>query len=331
MVHCYITTVELSQVTTKPIMVENLSFGDTTKVKISIVTACYKSELFLERIYRSILNLNYKNIEWIVVDDFSPDNTVERLYELKDRNEIPVNVLTLPYNTGGFGAARAGIAAATGKFTIILDHDDEILPDSISVLIRTWNALAPKNESLYGIWGRCMDENEKLLGRLYDEAPLICTNNYFFHILKCRVECFLMVDTQLLKKFYILSGKQVIKTNGSVWNEMGKNYRAIFTNEIARKYHTNVPNSQSSQKIHNPVSYSYQEAEYLNDNNAYFWKDASFFIKKHLLYLVYCYHAGLSIINSIKNLKHPNQRITAIALIPLMPLILLKNKFFNQK
>jgi glycosyltransferase involved in cell wall biosynthesis len=307
-------------------------YADMNDTKVSIVTACYNSEPFLDRIYQSILSLDHKNIEWITVDDHSPDNTLKKLHALKDLNEIPVKILALDQNTRGFEAARRGIQMATGKFTIILDHDDELMPHSISNLVNLWNKMAPPGEILYGVWGRCVDENNKPLGKLYRELPLICKNGYFFHVLKCRVECFIMVDTELLKQYYKLTGNQLIKTNGAIWSEMGKNYRSLFTNELVRKYYTNIPTSQTNQKrIHNSLSYSYQEADYLNENNAFFARDLIFFLRKIIVYLNYSYHAGVSIKNAIANLDYFKLRMAAILLVPLLPVILLKNRLINKR
>ena len=301
-------------------------------IKVSIVTACYKSEGFLERIYRSIINNGYEQIEWITVDDCSPDDTLKKLHELRDRKEIEVKIVALPQNTHAFGAVKAGIAIATGRFTIILDHDDEIMPGALTALLACWDAMAPGNEKLHGIWARCVDENNNLLGRLYEEAPLICTYAYFVHILHCREECLLMADTALLKEFYTLSNNQLVKTNGSIWNKMGQDYRCIFSNVVLRKYYTNIPTSHMNQKtIRNSLSYSYQEQEYLNDNYHYFWKDLSFFLKKILVYLNFSYHAGVPVSEAIGKLRNAGMKAAAVLMLPVFPLLLLKNRFLNNR
>ncbi len=313
-------------------MEKDLNFDNIAGIKISIVTACYKSLPFLDRIYQCILQQEHKNIEWITVDDHSPDDTLKKLYELKARNEVTMQVIALSNNTGGFEAAQAGIRAATGRFTLILDHDDEIFPNALSSVLRIWNELSASNEKLYGIWSRCVDENNKLMGNLYKELPKVCENGYFFHVLKCRPECYVLADAELLKEYYVLSETELAKTNGSIWNAMGRNYRAIFTNEITRKYYTNVATSQSNRKtIKNALSYSYQEAEYLVDNKKYFWKDIFWFLKKILIYLNFSYHGGASLKDAVKKLKFPRLKIAAILLVPLSPFVFLKNRYINKR
>ena len=47
-------------------------------VSISVVTACYNTSPFLDRIYSSLVKQTYRNFEWVCVDDVSKDDTVDR-------------------------------------------------------------------------------------------------------------------------------------------------------------------------------------------------------------------------------------------------------------
>lgn len=69
---------------------------------------------------KSIINQSYQNIEIIVVDNASDDNTKKYLYELDH-----IKVLSIPEFTNGNVARNKGIQYAHGKYVAFLDDDDE--------------------------------------------------------------------------------------------------------------------------------------------------------------------------------------------------------------
>ncbi len=90
--------------------------------KVSIVIPCYRQAQFLSNAIESALAQTYANIEVIVVDDGSPDNTNEIA------RKYPVTLVTQE-NKGLSGARNAGIAVSTGEYFLPLDADDTIEND----------------------------------------------------------------------------------------------------------------------------------------------------------------------------------------------------------
>ena len=95
-------------------------------LKISVIVPVYKSEKYIERCIDSILNQTYKNIELILVDDGSPDNSPK----ICDRYaETDSRVLVIHKENGGVSTARnAGLDAATGDYITFVDSDDYLEP-----------------------------------------------------------------------------------------------------------------------------------------------------------------------------------------------------------
>lgn len=95
-------------------------------LKISVIVPVYKSEKYIERCIDSILNQTYKNIELILVDDGSPDNSPK----ICDRYaETDSRVLVIHKENGGVSTARnAGLEIATGDYIAFVDSDDYIEP-----------------------------------------------------------------------------------------------------------------------------------------------------------------------------------------------------------
>lgn len=97
--------------------------------KISVIITCYNLGKYLEECIQSVLNQKYKNFEIIVVNDCSTDNTKE--IPKKISNEI--KVVNLEKNLGQFGAFLEGLKIADGEFVCMIDADDVLLPDFLSV------------------------------------------------------------------------------------------------------------------------------------------------------------------------------------------------------
>ncbi|GEL92251.1 glycosyltransferase family 2 protein [Enterococcus villorum] len=92
--------------------------------KISVIVPIYNGAAYLENTIQSLLNQPYKNIELILVDDGSQDNSYQicqKFYEQDDR------VLLIHQENGGICAARnTGLTYATGEFVSFIDQDDQI-------------------------------------------------------------------------------------------------------------------------------------------------------------------------------------------------------------
>lgn len=90
--------------------------------KISVIVPIYNSAQTLERTLNSIVNQNYKNLEIILVNDGSTDNSVEicKKYSEKDSRILIVN----QQNKGVGEARNHGIDVATGDFISFVDSDD---------------------------------------------------------------------------------------------------------------------------------------------------------------------------------------------------------------
>ena len=90
--------------------------------KVSIIIPCYKQAQFLHNAIESALRQTYANIEIIVVNDGSPDNTSEVA------KKYPVTLIEQK-NKGLSAARNTGIAKATGEYFLPLDSDDTIDKD----------------------------------------------------------------------------------------------------------------------------------------------------------------------------------------------------------
>lgn len=100
-----------------------------TKVKISVVITVYNMEAYLEECILSVINQTFKNIEILIVNDGSIDNSsliIEKYKNIDSR----IRVFTTN-NQGSSSAKNVGIDNLKGDYIVFVDGDDYCMPSMI--------------------------------------------------------------------------------------------------------------------------------------------------------------------------------------------------------
>jgi glycosyltransferase involved in cell wall biosynthesis len=98
---------------------------------ISILTVVYNAEDYILRCYKNILDQNFQNWEWIVVNDGSIDSTLKKLLSIDDNR---LKIFSYDNNQGRGYARNLGISNCNGEWVAIFDVDDIHFPDKLEVL-----------------------------------------------------------------------------------------------------------------------------------------------------------------------------------------------------
>lgn len=106
-------------------------------MKISIIIPIFKVESYIADCINSVLSQDYQNLEIILVDDASPDDSVsiaKAIVDLSPR-KMAYTIVRHDNNRGLSAARNTGIETATGDYLYFLDSDDTLAAiDSISLL-----------------------------------------------------------------------------------------------------------------------------------------------------------------------------------------------------
>lgn len=103
------------------------------KKKISVIVPIYNTSKFLDKCVSSILKQTFKNIEVILVNDGSTDNSLKKINQYK---EIDNRIIIIDKENGGLSSARnAGIKISSGDYILNVDSDDWIEPNTCQVLM----------------------------------------------------------------------------------------------------------------------------------------------------------------------------------------------------
>lgn len=207
--------------------------------KVSVIIPMYNSAQNIGECIDSVINQTYKNIEIIVVDDKSIDNSVEIVESKKDAR---IKLIKQPTNLGVSKARNMGIKEASGEYICFLDADDFWTKDKIEKQI----SFIEKNDYTFVFGGyEYIKKGKKLrvhvpMSLNYDEAlknTIIHTNTVMFNMKKLKKEDIYMPD--------IKRGQDT----ATWWQVLKKGVVAYGLDDVLAYYRVGEGRTLSSNKI----------------------------------------------------------------------------------
>ncbi|MBS1544504.1 MAG: glycosyltransferase [Bacteroidetes bacterium] len=136
---------------------------------VSVICLCYRHAAFITETVESVLHQTYKNVELIVVDDMSPDNSREVLAGLQHKYPV-MKVVMPPTNLGNCKAFNLGWSKSSGDFVIDLAGDDLLMPNRIAEGVIALQS-SPANTGVQFTDAYIIDASGTVLGRHSDRHP----------------------------------------------------------------------------------------------------------------------------------------------------------------
>ena len=302
---------------------------------ITVFTPTYNRRNKITRVYRSLLKQDNTLFEWLIIDDGSNDGTEKTIQELVKQSPFKINYF-YQENGGKHRAHNKAVDYAIGDLFIILDSDDEILPNKLKLIWDTWNKFNKNNKNYAGILAHSIDQNGKLVGRLWPK------NTY----VKSVVELWLddesaygekmpIYVTEILKnyKFPSLEGSNELVPEGVVWFQIAKKYKMILLNDITRVYEVNNFDALSKSAHSDKVAVwgkSIFFAIAVDLSNRYFFYRPLRFIKIAINTSRYRYLSNISYHEQNKFINNISAKILVILFIPIAKLLLIYKKIRNN-
>lgn len=133
-----------------------------TQELVSVIVPTYNRAHILARAINSVLKQSYQNIELIIVDDYSKDNTFEIVNNYLDEDKRIIYIKNKK-NIGAACSRNVGIEHSRGVFLSFLDSDCEYLPEKIEKEIGLMHTLEPPPAVIYSNMWREQKDTETVL------------------------------------------------------------------------------------------------------------------------------------------------------------------------
>lgn len=285
-------------------------------VLFSIVTPCYNGRAFLDRALSSLAQQRGNfNLEWVIVDDCSSDNglTKNKILEIQKRAPFPVKTVFLESNHHGSMSAYAGALHSAGDYIIILDQDDMLTHDALSVFndgISRYKGI----DTFAGLCGRCVKLDGSLVGTPFPWEEKLSNELEIRHVDKIRGELFQCTRKDLILDYF--KGMKPGYTNGWAWSRIARHYSYLYTSQAVRVYDTTNPNSTSNLKRMVYLDGQFETLlEYLRLNTDYLKQDP-IFTSRLLLQIA---RIGLHMEKSVSKLSVAVGEVFRIRFFSLVP------------
>lgn len=115
-------------------------------MKISIITVCHNASNWIKQSIESVIHQDYKNIEYIIIDGDSQDNT----REIVERYSDAITKFISEPDHGIYNAMNKGIKIASGDYLYFLGSDDYLIDNSVISDVVDFIAKNPEHDFFYG-------------------------------------------------------------------------------------------------------------------------------------------------------------------------------------
>lgn len=134
---------------------------------VSVLTPTWNRSAYLERVWNGLRSQTYKNIEWIVANDGSTDDTESVVRALAEHSDFPVILINASVHIGKARMDNEAVARAQGDFILWNDSDDYLLPCAIERLVESWNSIPVGDmPEFVGVTALCRTEDGSILSPL---------------------------------------------------------------------------------------------------------------------------------------------------------------------
>lgn len=256
-------------------------------MKISVLTPTFNRANLLEKLYQSLIkNSKYKaEIEWLIMDDGSTDNTRDIVGKFKEENKIDIKYY-YQENQGKMIAINKLVGQATGELIVDCDSDDYFTDDAFKIIKQEYE----KNKEEKNIYGLCFlkyDTDGKNIGKNFKNSKTTMFDLYFKEGEDGEKAVVFFAD---IRKQYSheIEAEEKFVTEARMFHKMDEKYKMICINKpimICEYQKDGYTKNINKQFVENPLGYyKYFEEILQKDMKGVLFKKRLYAIKHFILF-----------------------------------------------
>ena len=224
-------------------------------MKISIVIPLYNKERSIKRAIKSVLNQTYRDIELIIVDDGSTDNSLLKAKEIEDDRIF----IYRQENQGVSAARNKGIELSRSCYICLLDADDEWLPNHLENIVKLIKK--EPNAGLYlSRFAEYDAKGEYFLGNISLPENYIGEVYDFFRTFANSRSLVCSSNSCINKEFFeqIEGGFPIGRKVGEdiyVWLRLALISKVLFSSEVTSLIHRDAENRTENRVVISEIGY----------------------------------------------------------------------------
>ncbi len=299
-------------------MDKDKTFANGYKYLFTVFTPAFNRADTIGRVYRSLSVQTFRDFEWLVVDAGS-DRTGELVEGWqKDGASFPIRYVRME-NRGKHGAISLGLRFAEGRLFVVLDDDDECVPQALERFRHHWESIPGEDRGRFaGVGVLVADDSGAVFGDKYPYDTMDSTFTELAYVYRISGEKWWAFATEVLREFPFPDEPELhIIPEGMIFHRLTRKYRMRFVNEVLRFYRSNdrqlTRSAPSSHARANCITLS----ALLDEDIAWFRHHPHLFLKYAALYSRFSFHCGVGLRAQLRALKHPLSKALLVAMWPV--------------
>ena len=201
-------------------------------MQISIIIPVYKVEPYIIRCVDSVLRQTYRELEVVLVDDCTPDCSMDMAREYIEQSPLSKDLTFLylhhDHNRGLSAARNTGVGAATGDYLYFLDSDDEITENCIELLVT-----ALDGGKVEIVCGGFKPNNDNSVWKNWHQAYFFYNENKDIRYAYTNNHIYPMAWNKMIKKLFVLKDQLYFKEGIIHEDELWSFRLALITSSMA--------------------------------------------------------------------------------------------------
>jgi glycosyltransferase involved in cell wall biosynthesis len=214
----------------------------------TVFTPTYNRAHTLARVYESVASQDFRDFEWLIVDDGSTDNSEELVSRWISEAGFPIRYI---HQANGHKktAFNRGVREAQGDLFLCLDSDDAMPTDALRIFHDQWFAIPLEvRDQFAGVTGICVDEDNNIIGDSFPSSPFDSDDLTVRFGLGVRGEKWGFHRRSILEQYPYPEYISGFVVEGLVWNAIAHRYKTRFVNEVVRIYYAEPDSLVNSPK-----------------------------------------------------------------------------------